>query len=387
VLGLSSFIALLLYRPWEMMNDPIVLSIPKYFGLLVIGVFLLKKFLKKEYFLIWNKESTFLLFFSIWALLSIFKTTNFSETLDLYQTQYTRLLIIFFLMINLIKTKLDFLIVQSTLAITIVTKGVVAIVNNIYTNHIGQQAERLKGIGALADSNDFAAILIIGLPLLLSFFFKHKKSFTLYGLGFLILFFSTYLIWMTKSRGAMIALLTLVASFLWFKMKNKWQKILSLIFVILLFFPITLTFKRTSSDLSESSSNRINYWKTAVNMAVRNPFLGVGYQSYPQNFEKYAPEIIGEYGYRTAHSTWFLVLGETGFLGLIFFLSFFGITFKKANALREENPELFYSFLGYSVTMTFLSHAYVIYPYILFSLISVAYRIDHPTNVIKDGTA
>jgi putative inorganic carbon (HCO3(-)) transporter len=384
ILGLATFIALLLYRPWEMMNDPIVLSIPKYFGLLVIGIFLLKKFLKKEYFLIWNKESGFLLLFSFWTLFSIFKTTDFNESLNLFQSQYTRLLIIFFLMLNLIKSRLDFLVVQMTLAITIVTKGVVAIVNTIYTNQVEDQAVRLKGIGALADSNDFAAILIIGLPLLLSFFFKNKKSFTLYLLGSIVLLLSSYLIWMTKSRGAIIALLTLVASFLWFKMKMKWQKVTSLALVVMLFFPITMTFKRSSSDLSESSSNRLNYWKTAVNMAIKNPILGVGYQAYPQNFEKYAPEIVGEFGYRTAHSTWFLILGETGFLGLFFFLTFFGLILKKANELREEYPELFYSFLGYSVTMTFLSHAYVIYPYILFALISVAHRI-HQSNSVHQG--
>jgi putative inorganic carbon (HCO3(-)) transporter len=375
ILGLGSFIALLLYRPWEMMNDPIVLAIPKYFGLLVIGIFLLKKFLKKEYFLIWNKESTFLLLFSIWTLFSVFKTSNFNESLNLYQTQYTRLLIIFFLMMNLIKTRLDFLVIQMTLSMTIVTKGIVAIVNTIYTNHVHEQAERLKGIGALADSNDFAAILIIGLPLLLSFFFKNKKSFTLYLVGCLVLLFSSYLIWMTKSRGAIIALLVLVASFFWFKIKVKWQKIAAIALIALLFFPITMTFKRSTSDLSESSSNRLNYWKTAVNMAVRNPLFGVGYQAYPQNFEKYAPEIFGEYGYRTAHSTWFLILGETGFLGLALFISFFVVILKKANNLREVYPELFYSFLGYSVTMSFLSHAYVIYPYILFALISVSHRI------------
>ncbi|MFZ4715041.1 MAG: O-antigen ligase family protein [Bacteriovoracaceae bacterium] len=390
IFGLASFISFLLYRPWEMMPEPIVLAIPKYFGLLVFGLFILKKFRRSEYFFIWNKECTFMILFALWVLFSVFKTNNFNESLTLYENQFTRLLIIFFLMLNLIKTRLDFLTIHITLVITVVTKGIVSILNTMSssTYSIADGAEavatRLTGVGALADSNDLAAVFIISLPLLLSLFWSGKKNIYNLTLGAMALFFSTYLIWLTRSRGAIIALLALFSSFLLDKIKKKSNKIITILLIGMLFFPISMTFKRSSDDLSESTSNRMNYWKTAVIMAGRNPFLGVGYNAYPENFESYAPELISEFGYRTAHSTWFLILGETGFIGFGLFFSLYFVILRKSIALRKDHPELFFSLIGYTVTMTFLSHAYVIYPYILFALVSVGHRIfiennsDHP---------
>ena len=380
VLGLCCFLAFLLYRPWELMpEDPIVIAIPKYFGFMVFGVFLLKKFCKGEFFLIWNMESTYLVLFSVWVMLSIFKTSNFNESMTLFQGQFTRPIIIFFLMINLIRTRLDFLAVQGTFVMTVVFKGIVSVFHTLNESPTGNlqeaAAQRLTGIGALADSNDLAAVFIIALPLLISFFFSYRKTATSFVLGAIATLFSFYLIWMTRSRGAIIALLALIASYIFSRLKTKKMKIMAIAFVVAAFFPLTLSFNRSSSDLEESSSNRINYWKTATIMALRNPFLGVGYNAYPENYERYAPTLISEFGYRTAHSTWFLVLGETGFVGLLFFLLLYFEILKKSFILKLHHPELYFALIAYSVTMTFLSHAYIIYPYILFSLISAGARI------------
>lgn len=383
VFGLCLFIAFLLYRPWEMMpEDQLVMAIPKVFGLLVFVTFLFDKFRKKEFFFIWNPETTFLILFAFWVFLSIFKTTNFNESVKLYEANFTKLIIIYFLIINVVKTKLDYLALKGTLVFAIIGKGIVSIYHTIMTYNSDPAVklkfgERLAGIGALADPNDLAAVLMIGLPLMCSFFFTNNKKLLPKFVGIILVSFSLYLIWYSRSRGAIIALLVLAASFFWFKTRSKKIKTFAVVGLILLFFPLTMSFKRSASDLSESSSNRMNYWKTAVIMAIKNPSLGVGFNSYPENYEKYAPEILGEWGFRTAHSTWFLILAETGPLGLLFFgLTYFFI-FRKSYRCKDQTPELFYALIGYSVTMTFLSHAYIIYPYILFALISAGNRVFH----------
>lgn len=384
--GLCLFIAFLLYRPWEMMpEDQLVMAIPKLFGLLVIVVFLFDKFRRREFFLIWNPETTCLVLFSFWVFLSLFKTSNFNESLALYQSNFTKLIVIFFLIINIVKTKLDFLVLKGTLVIAIFTKGIVSIYHTIMTytpNAKVQLGERLTGIGALADPNDLAAVLMIGLPLLTSFFFMNTKKLLPKAIGLLFVGFSIYLIWYSRSRGAIIALLALGASFFWFNTKSKKLKMMAIVGGVLLFFPLTLSFNRSASDLSESSSNRINYWKTAVIMAARNPSLGVGFNAYPENYEKYAPEILGEWGYRTAHSTWFLILAETGPIGLLFFGLLYFFILRKSYKNKDHSPELFYALIGYTVTMTFLSHAYIIYPYILFALISSGNRVFNENVVV-----
>lgn len=385
IFGLCLFVAFLLYRPWEMMpEDQLVLAIPKFYGLLVIVIFLFDKFRKNEFFLIWNPESSCLVLFSFWVFLSIFKTSNFNESLNLYQSQFTKLIIIYFLIINVVKNKFDYLALKGTLVIAIMAKGIVAIYHTIMTydpNAKVQLGERLTGIGALADPNDLAAVLMIGLPLMTSFFFAKTHKLIPKIMGSIFVAFSIYLIWYSRSRGAIVALLVLAGSLFWFRTQSKKIKTMAVVGLVLLFFPLTLSFKRSESDLSESSSNRLNYWKTAVNMAVRNPSLGVGYNSYPENYERYAPEILGEWGYRTAHSTWFLILAETGPIGLLFFVLMYFFILRKSYRNKEHTPELFYALIGYTVTMTFLSHAYIIYPYILFALISAGNRIFHE-NII-----
>ena len=58
-------------------------------------------------------------------------------------------------------------------------------------------------------------------------------------------------------------------------------------------------------------------------MAIHNPLLGVGYNGYVNSFERYADSLRYEWGHRTAHNSWVLVLAETGFPGLMLFVSAF----------------------------------------------------------------
>lgn len=371
--GLCCFIAFLFYRPWEMMpEDQLVLAIPKYFGLLVISLGAFWKIKKQEYYFMWNRELKYFLLFSFWLLITTIKTSNLNESIAYYQQNFTKAIIILVLIMNFIETKNDYYALIGTLIFTIVTKGVVSVYNTFLNPDVSEG--RLKGLGALSDPNDLASLFIIAIPLFWGFFKKYHNKFydffavLLTGLGI-------YLIWYSRSRGALIALLTLTLLYFFNHVKSKKARIITIAVIFSLFIPLTATFKRSTSDLEESSSNRLNYWKTAVNMAFRNPILGVGFNSYPENYERYAPEILGEYGYRTAHSTWFLILGEAGPIGLLLFLLMYYEILKKAYKMRNIRPEVFYSFVGYSVTMTFLSHPYIIYPYILLGLISASARI------------
>lgn len=371
--GLCCFMAFLFYRPWEMLPlDPIVLSIPKYFGIFVIAMTLLKKIREEEYYFIWNRELKYFLLFSFWLLITTIKTSNLNESIANYNQNFTKAIILLVLIINLIETKLDFNAFVGTLVITITTKGIVSLYNTIL-DPISSEG-RLKGFGALADPNDLASLFIVVIPLCWGFFTHYKNKFLILYSA-LISIIGIYLIWSAKSRGALIALISLGVTYFFRIVKKKSYRIIFIIFAISLFLPLTSMMKRSSSDLEESSSNRLNYWKTAVNMAFRNPILGVGFNSYPENYERYAPEILGEYGHRTAHSTWFLILGEAGPIGLLLFLMMFYEIAKKAILLRNRKPEILYAFIGYSITMTFLSHPYIIYPYILLGLVSASARI------------
>ena len=105
-------------------------------------------------------------------------------------------------------------------------------------------------------------------------------------------------------------------------------------------------------------------------MAIRNPVFGVGFWGFNQNFAAYA--IDGDTGsegtHMTAHSSWVQIMAETGFMGLFLFLGLWLYALKRAHSIRRSEPEYFMSLVGYGVTISFLSHAYLLFPYILCAL-------------------
>jgi O-antigen ligase len=103
-------------------------------------------------------------------------------------------------------------------------------------------------------------------------------------------------------------------------------------------------------------------------MAVHNPLLGVGFDQYGDNYMDYAVGEVIERGNRTAHSSWFLALGESGFIGFYFFCAFFISVVRIAWQDRVKRPAQLYAVAGYGVAMSFLSHTYSLYFYVLMAL-------------------
>jgi O-antigen ligase len=72
------------------------------------------------------------------------------------------------------------------------------------------------------------------------------------------------------------------------------------------------------AGLDESAMGRLHAWEAAFGMAVDNPLSGVGMNNFYSNYFFYSEYWDGLN--HAVHSTWFGVLGETGFLGLFVFL-------------------------------------------------------------------
>lgn len=69
--------------------------------------------------------------------------------------------------------------------------------------------------------------------------------------------------------------------------------------------------------IDASAMGRIYAWQAAWNMAVSNPFSGVGLNNFYVNYFFYSPHWDGKN--HAVHSTWLGVLAETGFTGFIAF--------------------------------------------------------------------
>jgi probable O-glycosylation ligase (exosortase A-associated) len=118
---------------------------------------------------------------------------------------------------------------------------------------------------------------------------------------------------------------------------------------------------------------RINAWETAFNVARDRP-LGAGFEfASPSAFARYAPDPSEP---RAAHSIYFQVLGEHGFVGLGLFLLLWLLVWLDTGWIvrraRDRNElewasdlarMIQVSLVGYFVGGAFLSHAYYDLPY------------------------
>ena len=73
------------------------------------------------------------------------------------------------------------------------------------------------------------------------------------------------------------------------------------------------------AGIDESAMGRIYAWEAAINMALSRPLTGVGLDNFYVNYFFYSNHWDGKN--HAVHSTWFGVLGETGFPGLIVFMT------------------------------------------------------------------
>ena len=133
-----------------------------------------------------------------------------------------------------------------------------------------------------------------------------------------------------------------------------------------------------------SALGRINAWWMAFNLAKDN-FFGGGFALYTAEvFAKYAPDPTDV---KAAHSIYFMVLGEHGFIGLFLFVLLWVLVWLSAGRLRVQGrlqPQTEWlsnlgamcqvSLAGYAVGGAFLSLSYYDLPYNVLLLVVLGRR-------------
>lgn len=224
----------------------------------------------------------------------------------------------------------------------------------------------------IADNNEFALALVMTIPLMR---FLQLQLVSKWGrlamMGGMFLVAAAAL--GSQSRGALLAIGTM-AAYLWWNGKNKVQiaLLLALAAVPLVMFMPESWFTRMSTintyEDDRSALGRFSAWWTAWNSAFHYPF-GVGFNAArAELFARYSPypDFV-----HAAHSIYFQVLGNHGFIGLAIFLITFAVTWRWAGWLRTQEfqlPEASWcndlgamcqvSLAGYAVGGAFLSLAY-----------------------------
>jgi putative inorganic carbon (hco3(-)) transporter len=226
-------------------------------------------------------------------------------------------------------------------------------------------------------NNEVALALVMTIPLMRYVQINLKKNWQKWGM-LAVMLLSAFAAIGSHSRGALLAIAAM-AAFLWWKSRNKFLMGLALVcaaIVVLAFMPQEW-FDRMHTiqtyDEDTSAMGRINAWWMAFHLAS-DRFLGGGFEIYDFDvFSRYAPNPLDVHA---AHSIYFQVLGEHGFVGLILFVSIGALTWMAASDGKKKAKGLpgfewvaplldmsKVSMVGYGVGGAFLSLAYFDVPY------------------------
>lgn len=186
----------------------------------------------------------------------------------------------------------------------------------------------------IAGNTEIGLALIMILPLWRYLQLTAKKLWLRWGLTAAMVL-TAFAIVGTQSRGALVGIAAM-GLFLWLKSRKK----LLLTVIMALAVPAILLFMpdrwyarmHTIETYQEDGSamGRIQAWKFAINLAKARPLTGGGFQTFtPRVWERYSPDPDAKS--RSAHSIYFQVLGEHGFIGLALFLLLGFLTWRTGN--------------------------------------------------------
>ena len=327
-----------------------------------------------------------LLIFIFWATLTSFTAIN----PDLSWKEWTRVMKTLFMAIvamYVLTDKKDLTELAWVVGLSLAFYGVKG---GLFTVLSGGKSHVLGPEGSyITDNNALALALVMTLPIMWYLRMHAPRKWmrvSMTGVAILTVISAAG----SYSRGALLAGGAMLF-FLWLKSQQKMRTGFGLLLLVPLIFLVMPDqwFSRMNSiqDYQEDSSalGRINAWYFAVNVATSR-FMGGGFDIFTRDmFFQYAPEPLN---YHVAHSIYFQVLGEHGFVGLALFLLVLLCAWRSGSRTLKAckgEPEMKWaadlasmtqvSLIGYVVGGAFLSLAYYDLYYNLIAILVILEKI------------
>jgi len=292
--------------------------------------------------------------------------------------------------------------IQALVWVMVLSIGFYGVKGGIFTLTTGGGQQVLGPTGSFIEGNtEIGLALVMFLPLMRYLQLTTERKWMRWGLvGAMLLTGAAAL--GTQSRGAFLATGAMVG-FLWLKSDRKLVPgivILIAAALTLAFMPETWWAKmRTTLEYEQDASamGRISAWKFAWSLALHRPLVGGGFETFtPDLFQIYAPtpDLVQD-----AHSIYFEVLGEHGFVGLALFLALAVATWRAASRLirlaqdpahvwaRHLGTSAQVSLIGYWTGGAFLGLAYYDAYYLVASVLVLALTVvERETRVKSEGS-
>ena len=384
-----TFIIFSYFRIHEAFPVLIPFHIPLAFSLMSFFVLGWHIYLTNDIKIYWSTELTFVCLFLGWAGFGIFFSYNRGASMTLFSGVVIKVWVMTIAICWLVRTIHHFRIATYLYVVAGVLVGLKAISNKLQGIGLveGTRVTISRELGSLiGDPNDLSLVLLFPMSFTLSNLLQPnigKPHRALLAVAYVILFWA---IIATQSRGGLMGIMAVTGYFAIKRIKNK-------IYVLAggaILLPILLLMAGISGrksggaaeeGIDESAMGRIYAWIASWEMAVENPMTGVGINNFYLNYYLFSPFWDGKN--HAVHSTWFQILGETGFVGLGLFLALIVAIFRQLwrtevtsralpvddrNIIATCNDGIFAGLIAFCVAGTFLTQGFTWPLYILLSM-------------------
>lgn len=322
------------------------------------------------------------LIFVVWMCITT-ATAIFPDFAGVYLERVIKIQLVIFLTMMIMRTPERMLMMLWVIFLSI---GFFGIKGGVFTIASGG-AFRVWGPeqSFIEDNNHLAVALLMVLPIGYYLFQRTPQKLIRIGLIVAMLLIAVSVLG-SYSRGALLAIVA-ASTFLWWKSRNRLMvgiALLPLLPVLFLAMPQGWHERMESiGDYQEdaSATGRLNAWQYAINVA-NDRFLGAGFDSWsPETFARWAPDPTDVHA---AHSIYFSVLADHGWVGLILFVSIFFSAWRLATRITRTTdhlPEhrwmadlsrmLQVSMVAYAVGGAFLSLSYFDLPWHMASFLII----------------
>jgi putative inorganic carbon (HCO3(-)) transporter len=310
-----------------------------------------------------------------WMGITTWSAINVDESLVMWE-RVMKILLMVFVAIYLLHSKKH---IQLLILIVVGCVAFFSIKGGLFTLREGGEARVFGPPGGFIEENNALALAtIMTIPLLYFLYLQATKRWMRWGL-IAAMALSVFSALGSYSRGGLLGIAVMVA-FLWWRSRSRLVSGL----VLAMLIPVAIGFMpeqwgermRTIQSYEEDTSamGRINAWMMAFNLANDRPVVGGGFEIYDKGvFGRYAPDPEDVHA---AHSIYFQMLGEHGYVGLALFLLLWMLVWRDASWIikhcrsrtelrwaRDLALMIQVSLVGYAVGGAFLSLAYFEVPY------------------------
>ena len=362
------------------------LHIPQALALAALVALAWHMFLKRSVQPYWTRELTaFAVFFAL-VTVGLPLASNKPLALDYWTDTYVKIGIMTLAVAWLTRQPRDFAIASHGIVLAGMAIAMVTLYNKVSGIGLveGTRVTIGRDIGSvLGDPNDLSLVLLFPLSFAASLVVRRIGWLSAaFGAAGVVLIAAAIIA--TQSRGGLLGMMAVFGVVGSQVIKSKMVLAGVAIAATMGLFAVAGISERSSggaaeAGIDESSMGRIYAWNAAWRMATTHPLNGVGINNFVSNYFMYSEHWDGNN--HAVHSTWFGVLAETGFPGLIAFIVIVAVMattafkanrilneLRSANSTRAAGLAALAGIAGFCVAGTFLTQGFTWPIYVLLAM-------------------